>query len=525
MILRKKKVQTQNKKVMAKRSATQEGGSFKKFKETDDVFQGVSSAIDYWAPTKQEFDDSITYSYEERLQPVGGKVAVGAPLKFTIQETTGNLFTDIFNTQLLISFSMKNGTSTATTVSNDTIGAVPVRDIFFTYFKDVEVHYNGVKVSGTNNAMYGYKNLLRQMMSYPALWKTNEGLRLGYYAYEDPSESDTPAKVKTSAETEQEGSAKSTQPHLVVKGKRLVGKKAINSAVNHWSDAGYQEEDKRWQKSTKIIDSREYIGKIGVDIFNCQHLIPPGVKVEIVMIPHSKKFYMVNFDDDVAALKKYFLEIASAELLVQRRILKESVYESLMQQWELSPLVFPFEYIDAQVLKIPVSATNISSTSMIFPEVPRTMYLALVLNKALAGDSQEDPFIFHPDITEVQINAAGTLIPNHPLKMKMKNKVGEEKGLLRAYYNLVDLTDPNVGIKGNGITPIRGFGLLGFDLTRDGENYNSALSKHKVGQVSINATFETDATNARNLIVFGTFLKEVKITKERKIITPFLDFN
>lgn len=80
---------------MAKRIATQEGGSFKKFKETDDVFQGVSSAIDYWAPTKQEFDDSITYSYEERLQPVGGKVAVGAPLKFTIQETTGNLFTDI----------------------------------------------------------------------------------------------------------------------------------------------------------------------------------------------------------------------------------------------------------------------------------------------------------------------------------------------------------------------------------------------------------------------------------------------
>ena len=241
-----------------------EGGQFKKFKGG---YESKLSATEYWKRPKA-YDDSVIKTFEQRFQPSGGLPCKGGPLRFTLNQTHGNLFTDLFNTKLLLTMKMEKNGGSEITQTSGIIGSVPINTIFYTYFRDVIVRFNGVQVSGANNGMYGYKNWLRTKLSYSSEWKGFEGLQLGYYDYDKPTD-ETPKK----AESQEAEDEENEEPlfHLEMGGTSLRERSVTRATANHWSDGYVEQEDQSWWDDHK--QGREYLGRIGADIFNAEQLV------------------------------------------------------------------------------------------------------------------------------------------------------------------------------------------------------------------------------------------------------------
>ena len=266
--------------------------------------------------------------------------------------------------------------------------------------------------------------------------------------------------------------------------------------------------------------SFELRGPVGLDLFNSDRLLFPGVDMNIKFHFNNAKFFGMN---PTTAGEPFKLEISRMELIVRRVTIGDSFINQLQKTIQEKDAIYPFTRREIASFSLAKGETSAIKENIFRGQLATRYFVALVDSAAFNGTSWENnPYEFkHFNLSEVAVLENDQCIAGQPLQMSFIN--GKET-YLKAYYQLLESIG---GVGERALIPqitkeawAANCCIFAFTRAPDLCHGDAALPT-QIGNVTLRLNFSSALTNSVTAIVMAEFDSRIQINQDKNIITDY----
>ena len=328
--------------------------------------EAIGSEFDLFS--KEVFQASVVAEPIQEFGPIA-TLQQGAPIEFQITGGDRN-YVDLNNTKLevRVKLTAADGTDIDTGVkvgvANDTMNAL---------FSSVEMELAEKPVTDSNN-LYPYRAFLETILNYPKDVLTTRMICEGWVK-------DTPGKLDA--------------PDPAADAN--VGLKAREASFN----------------ASKVV---RLIGRLHLDLFHQEKLIPPGVPIKIRLVPSRSAFVVINKKpDNVATQPQYVVKIMSARMLVQLKEVTPHLLLAHQKMLQTANISIPHTKVTMKAHSIPQGVSSFTIDNLFKGKLPTRIVTALVTDADSNGTYYTNPFnLQHFNLNYIALQANSDFIPRIP---------------------------------------------------------------------------------------------------------------
>jgi hypothetical protein len=274
-------------------------------------------------------------------------------------------------------------------------------------------------------------------------------------------------------------------------------------------------------KNTRTGNSQSFdlVGRLHIDMFMQERLIPNNVSVRLTLTRSKPEFYLMSHED--GADKAY--EIVIEQACLDARRVKLSATEQLRLEKSIasSGARYPITHVVTKNFTVSSGTSSVQLESVFSGQIPNKIVMGLVRNDAFNGAYKLNPFNFqHFNLTAASLIVDGRQVPSQGLRCDFKHKLYAD-----AYHQLFTVVGPYPYNWSNKLTPAHfegGCALLVFDLTPDGSGDGVDYTcPRRNGTVKASLRFADPLPHTISVIVLGQFDNTVVIDRNRAVIVDY----
>lgn len=401
----------------------------------------------------------------QKIYPLNNVKGSSGPIEFYIQGSAED-YIDLDNTLLCLKVRVKKADGT-NLGENDNVA--PVNNWMHSLFSDITCSLNETQVEGGNH-MYPFKAYLTNLLLY--------------------------GKEAKNCQLQASGFAKDE-----------AGK--MNDAAN----TGFVTR-KSWIKESRLHD---LVGPLHLDICQQGKLLINQVDVRLKMTRSKVEFNVLSLGD---APIDCSVDIEEAYLKVRRVHVSPDIIRQHEAGLAVQNAVYPIQRTTMQTYTIAQGSKSHVKENLFHGQLPKMIFLGLVLNEDFNGKKDRNPFLFkHSKLTQIGVYKDGIPVPSIPLTPDFQNGNYTEEYM--ALMDAMDMTssDGDIGITRNDYT--NGYTLFAFNLSPD-----KVIAGHgqplRDGNLRIEMMFAEALTKAINVITMAIFDDEIQISRLRKVTANYL---
>ena len=261
----------------------------------------------------------------------------------------------------------------------------------------------------------------------------------------------------------------------------------------------------------------EVIAQILTDLtFTSPKLLISGVDIELAMYTNPSSFSLI-----CSGAEKYNIEIVKSELFIKQYTPYDEIITSQAKTLMSYPVRYPIRRHVFSRYIIPAGNHSFSKDGL-FPTPPDFILMGVILNEALIGRYNKNPFNFqHHSMKTVSLIAGGKTYGGRPLRIDVDKNIYVE-----SYANLcIGLSKfyGNTALKHIDIDTYKkgGYFLLAFDLTSDNSSFDDHISLQESTDLRLEIEFGTAPIKALTVLLMGMFKSEILINHNREVIKSY----
>ena len=308
---------------------------------------------------------------DEFIQEFGpiATIQQGAPIEFQFSGGDRN-YVDLNNTKFEVRVKLTDdsggdiATGTKVGVANDTLNAL---------FSNVDMELGDKPITESNN-LYPFRCLFETVLNYPKDVLETRMICEGFVK-------DTAGKMDTPSPTAD-------------------------------SNAGLATREGSFNNS-KVV---RLIGRLHLDLFHQEKVIPPGIPIKIKLYPSRPSFVIINKKPtNVADQVAYKFQIISARMFVQMKQSTPSFLIAQEKTLQTTNISIPHTKVTLKTQTIPQGVTNFTIDNLFKGKLPSRIVAAMVADEAVSGTYWLNPFNFeHFDLNYLVLQVNSEFVPRIP---------------------------------------------------------------------------------------------------------------
>ncbi|XP_057335056.1 uncharacterized protein F54H12.2-like [Microplitis mediator] len=440
----------------------------------------ATDVLDHNVPVKEalsararESDNNLKRKAQQKIDSlmsgsgyVPGQLAIAS--EFVVQGQ-GDEYIDLAHTIISLRVSITRETPVAASATPPKVG--PINNFMHSIFNQVDVLFNQKRVSTPNN-LYAYRAYIETLLSYGLDAKKSHLSTVGWCC-------DTPGKMDSVDDD-----------NLGLKKRRDL---------------------------LTCEKSADFIGHLHCDIFNQERFLINGVEMRLRLTRARETFCLMDGSPNGCNFV-----ITEASLIVRRAKISPGILLAHARMLAKTTVKYPLTRVEVKAVSIPAGVHGETIDNVILGQIPRSLIIGFVDNKAFNGDRTMNPFNFqHFGINYLSLYVDGRQVPSKPLQPDFSNS----KLYVDAYHTLFSSTGIHFLNEGNTIDRFdypNGFCLYTFDLTPDlSANSNSHWNLIHHGTVRIEVRFDKGLESTVNCIVYAEYESVLEIDASRQVTIDF----
>ena len=250
---------------------------------------------------------------------------------------------------------------------------------------------------------------------------------------------------------------------------------------------------------TDLGATKQFMGKLHLDMFNQNRLLPPGVDLHL-KLERAKDTFSI-FCANTALKPRVVIEKARIEFLTIK--VNPQLVNYHMQVLNTGvPAEFPVNRVEMDVMTIRENTLGGKQEFLFSGQIPKYVVMVMVSNSAMNGEYKKNPFNFQFfNATYIHLTKDRNPVPFPAFEPDFANNE-----YLLEYMSLFQSN----GLLGkNGILPISydeyksGYTHLQWNLSDNRHGLNSSPDPR--GNLKIEVKFTTKTTEAINVLLYGIF--------------------
>ena len=403
------------------------------------------------------FEDTVTQSaivgeFVQEFGPIA-TIIQGAPMDFQI-EGGGRNYIDLNNTKLEVRVKLTgaDGGNNGNAVRAGVV-SLPLHSLFSTITMKI-----ADKVVTESNNLYPFRAHLETLLNYEPAVLTTRMLCEGYVE-------DTTGQVGLTDPT--------------------------------GANAGLLAREAKFHQSATV----RMIGRIHCDLFHQDKLIPPGIKLEIQLVPSRPSFFIKTAaPDGGGAQVQYKFEIRSARFLVQFKEVSPSMvvaHQKLLQEVNYR---IPYTKVLLKTHTITAGVTGVSIDNLFKGRLPDRLALVMVSDAAVTGSYSSNPFNYQNfRINYMALRVNSELHPRVPLEPDFVT--GD---YLREYLTVMEAMGYDIGPNTWSLTPAQwadGYNIWVYKITPG--SIGAIRSNQLTGDIRLDMKFANALAGNVTLIIYS----------------------
>ena len=416
---------------------------------------------------KPVIQQAVVGECEQEFAPIA-TIIQGAPIDFQI-EGGGRNYMDLNNTKLEVRVKLTDAAG-GDIPANTRVGVVnlPLHSLFSTITVKI-----ADKVVTESNNLYPYRALLETILNYKEDVLKTRMLCEGY--------------VEDTA-----GSMDVTDP---------AG-----------ANTGLGAREIKFNNSVTV----RMIGRIHCDLFHQEKLLPPGLKLEIQLVPSRANFFIKTAAPlQNAAQVQYKFEIRSARFLVQFKEVSPSMLVAHQKMLQQVNYQIPHTKVLVKTSTIPTGSSSYTIDNLFKGHLPDRITLAMVTDAASTGSYTANPFNFqHFGTNFIVLRVNSEMLPRMALE---PNFVTGD--YLREYLTVLAQMGYDVGPDTWSINPTKwatGYTIWVFKVTPGA--IGAVRSNQVTGDIRLDVKFTAATTANINLIILSEEPATLEIDKFNHVL-------
>ncbi|CAL2048208.1 unnamed protein product [Caenorhabditis brenneri] len=178
-----------------------------------------------------------------------------------------------------------------------------------------------------------------------------------------------------------------------------------------WTDPGDTSTDR------VITESRPYeiCAPLFLEPFQTERLLVPHINIQLDLYRNSDEFCLEASKATKATLEMYDLKLHMRAIDVV-----SSAAIALESRLRTTPAQYPFTVSKVKIIAIPAGRLELPFTTLYHDIIPRRVIVGILSPEI---SSTTDQFNFeHANLSEIQLDAAGTMYPPQPIQCDFSNK-------------------------------------------------------------------------------------------------------
>jgi len=422
--------------------------------------ESMGSELNLFEPAV--IQNAVIGEYVQEFAPIA-TIIQGAPIDFQI-EGGGRNYIDLNNSKLEVKVKLTAADGTA---NADTVRAGVVNLPLHSLFSTITMKIADKVVTETNN-LYPYRAYLETLINYqPDVLKTRM-LCEGYV--ED-----------------------------------TTGQVAVTDPTG--ANAGLLAREAKFHGSATV----RMIGRIHCDIWHQEKLIPPGIKLEIQLVPSRPTFFIktVAPTRDLPQVL-YKFEIRSARFLMQFKEVAPSMMVAHQKMLQEVNYQIPHTKVTMKTHTIPTGVTSFTVDNLFKGRLPDRLALGMVSDAAATGSYSSNPFNFQNfGLNYIALRVNSELVPRVPMEPNFTT--GD---YLREYLTVLEALGYDIGPNTWSISPTQwaaGFNIYAFKVTPG--SIGAVRSNQLTGDIRLDMKFADALTGNVTLIILSEEPATLEIDK------------
>lgn len=245
-------------------------------------------------------------------------------------------------------------------------------------------------------------------------------------------------------------------------------------------------------------------GKLNMDCFNIQKLLPNNVDVKILLTLESSKFYLMD-KEKLGALKLH-----EATLEIKQHAVNPSILLNHRQQLvKHGVLRIPFKKSELKTYTVAGSMSNINLENLFSGILPTNVIIGLVSNSAFTGDFLKNPFYFHnQSVSGIALYVNSKCVTGTPIECNYKND-----NYSKMYNQFLEGTGKIFSKHGSMISKSeykRGFNLYPFILNAT-QTLDDCAEVPQEGTIRLDIKFDTAPSSPLTVLVYAEYDRQILI--------------
>lgn len=167
-----------------------------------------------------------------------------------------------------------------------------------------------------------------------------------------------------------------------------------------------------------------------IEPFMTEKLLLPHVNLQITLYRNNDEFVLESDMDNI----QYNLSISDVKLHMRAIDVTPSAALAIENKLKTTPARYPYTSIKVKVLPVSGGRYDLPFTALYHDIIPRRILIGLLDPEAMEGSLSQNSFNFqHFNISEVTVDAGGTIYPSQPMTTDFNNK-----SYARAFVNLFE---------------------------------------------------------------------------------------
>ena len=267
---------------------------------------------------------------------------------------------------------------------------------------------------------------------------------------------------------------------------------------------------KRVAKSKSV----ELQGKLHLDLAMQEKYLPNGLEFKLRLNRSSPQFCLMS-DNSPAKIR-----IDTAILRVRNVQLLPAISNELNQTIAHHNAKFPIRRVEVKTFTISSGTRSKIEDHLLTGQLPKRVFIGLVLNEAFNGTLETNPFFFqHFNLSKMDVTCDGHSVYGKPFEPRFGNDQ-YLRSFLSVYQALASQNQvQNCNIDYEDYKG--GYCFWGYDLTPDQAADQSHLHPIKTGNLRLELQFATSLDKTINVIVYAEFDNLIEINGLREVTTDY----
>ena len=422
--------------------------------------EAISSEVNFFE--QPIIQTTVLNEFDFPVSPLS-TIQQGAPIEFEI-EAVPDLYVDLNNTKLeaQIKLTRSNGTNLQ---AADHVGVVNL--MVHSLFRNVEMELDSKRLTDSNN-LYPYRAILETILNYP--------------------------KEVLDTRMLCEGWVKDTAEQMDV----------TNPAG---ANSGLKTRTKAYAQSNVV----RLMGRLHLDLFHQEKILPSMAKIKIRMIPHKYPFVLKTAAPTGSdAQHEYKYEISSITLYVRLKQISPSLLVAHQKMAQEVNYRIPFTRVLMKSHTIGTGVSNVQIENLYTGQLPYRIVAVMVHDQSINGGYNSNPFNFqHFILNFIVLRINGEQVPRRALEPNFTSN-----DYFRDYSFILDALGYDNGQSSWNLTPTEwanGYTIYVFK-TAPG-SIGSVKSPPRSGTMGLELKFSVATTHNINLVLLAEYSALVELDR------------